>query len=90
MIEKTKYHPLFLPLLIVGIIIIIFAIVMIFVGRSIEHGKGFEIMGTRFILGGIATILVGLFAQYYDYISKSLAIIKYLLKNLSKTRKSYK
>ncbi len=90
MIEKSNRHPLFLPLLIIGIIITVFAIFMIFLGRSIEQGEGFEIMGTRFILAGIATIAIGYFAQYYDKIRKSLAIFKYLLKNISKTNKSYK
>ena len=90
MIKIINPHPLFLPLLIIGIVIAIFAILMIFLGRSIEQGEGFEIMGTRFILAGVATIGIGFFAQYYDKIKKSLAICKYLLKNISKTNKSYK
>ena len=90
MIKIINPHPLFLPLLIIGIVITIFAIFMIFLGRSIKNGEGFEIMGMRFILAGIATIGIGFFAQYYDKIRKSLAICKYLLKNISKTNKSYK
>jgi Family of unknown function (DUF6095) len=90
MIKNTNRHPLFLPLLAIGIVITIFAIFMIFLGRSIEQGEGFEIIGTRFILAGIATIGIGFFAQYYDKIRKSLAICKYLLKNISKTNKFYK
>jgi hypothetical protein len=90
MIKIINPHPLFLPLLIIGIVIAIFAILMIFLGRSIEQGEGFEIMGTRFILAGIATIGIGFFAQYYDKIRKSIAICKYLLKNITKSNKSYK
>ncbi|HET8794183.1 MAG TPA: DUF6095 family protein [Nitrososphaeraceae archaeon] len=90
MIKIINPHPLFLPLLIIGIVIAIFAILMIFLGRSIEQGEGFEIMGTRFILAGIATIGIGFFAQYYDKIRKSIALCKYLLKNITKSNKSYK
>jgi len=90
MIKIINPHPLFLPLLIIGIVIAIFAILMIFLGRSIEQGEGFEIMGIRFILAGIATIGIGFFAQYYDKIRKSIALCKYLLKNITKSNKSYK
>jgi hypothetical protein len=88
--EKKYYHPLFLPLLVIGIIISLFAIFMIFLGQSIEHGEGFEIMGKRFIIAGIATIGLGYFAQYYDKIKNSFIIIKYFIKNVLKNNKSYK
>jgi len=88
--EKKFYHPLFLPLLVIGIIISIFAIFMIFLGQSIEHGEGFEIMGKRFIIAGLATIGLGYFAEYYNKIKNSFIIIKYYLKNILKKNKSYK
>ena len=88
--EKKFYHPLFLPLLVIGIIISIFAIFMIFLGQSIEQGEGFEIMGKRFIIAGIATIGLGYFAEYYDKIKNLFIIIKYFLKNVLKNNKSYK
>lgn len=88
--EKKIYHPLFLPLLIIGIIISSFAIFMILLGQSIEQGEGFEIMGKRFIIAGIAIIGLGYFAEYYDKIKNSLIIFKYFLKNIIKNDKSYK
>jgi Family of unknown function (DUF6095) len=88
--EKKFHHPLFLPLLVIGIIISIFAIFMIFLGRSVEHGKGFEIMGQRFIIAGIATIGLGYFAEYYNRIKNSVIIFIYFLKNFVKNNKSYK
>ena len=87
---KKFHHPLFLPLLVIGIIISIFAIFMIFLGQSIEYGEGFEIMGKRFIIAGIATIGLGYFAEYYDKIKNSFMIIKYFIKNVLKNNKSYK
>ena len=88
--EKKFHHPLFLPLLVIGIIISIFAIFMIFLGQSVEQGEGFEIMGKRFIIAGIATIGLGYFAEYYNKIKNSLLIFKYFLKNIVKSNKSYK
>ena len=88
--KKKFHHPLFLPLLVIGIIISIFAIFMIFLGQSVEQGEGFEIMGKRFIIAGIATIGLGYFAEYYNKIKNSLIIFKYFLKNIVKSNKSYK
>ena len=88
--EKKFHHPLFLPLLVIGIIISIFAIFMIFLGQSVEQGEGFEIMGKRFIIAGIATIGLGYFAEYFNKIKNSLIIFKYFLKNIVKSNKSYK
>lgn len=88
--KKKIHHSLFLPLLIIGIIISIFAIFMIFLGRSIEYGEGFEIMGKRFIIAGIATIGLGFFAEYYNKIKNSFIIFKYFLKNIIKSNKYYK
>ena len=88
--EKKFHHPLFLPLLVIGIIISIFAIFMIFLGQSVEHGKGFEIMGQRFIIAGISTIGLGYFAEYYNKIKNSVIIFIYFLKNIVKNNKSYK
>lgn len=88
--EKKFHHSLFFPLVVIGIIISIFAIFMIFLGQSIEYGEGFEIMGKRFIIAGIATIGIGFFAEYYNKIKNSLIIFKYFLENIVKSNKYYK
>jgi hypothetical protein len=88
--DKKFYHPLFLPLIVIGSIISIFAIFMIFLGQSLEQGEGFEIMGKRFIIAGMATIGLGYFAEYYDKIKNLLILFKYFLKNIVKNNKSYK
>lgn len=88
--EKKFHHSLFLPLLVIGIIISIFAIFMIFLGQSIKQGEGFEIMGKRFIIAGIATIGFGYFAEYYNKIKNSFIIFKYFLINIVKSNKYYK
>ncbi|HEX6646422.1 MAG TPA: hypothetical protein VF047_04525 [Nitrososphaeraceae archaeon] len=84
---KKKFHSLFLPLVVSGIIISTFGIFLFFLGQSIKYGEGFEIVGIRFIIAGIATIAVGCFAQYYTKIRNSLLILKYFLGNINKKNK---
>ena len=81
---KKRFHSLFLPLVVSGIIISTFGIFLFFLGQSIEYGEGFEIIGIRFIIAGIATVALGCFAQYYTKIRNSLLIFKYFLGNINK------
>ena len=85
---KKKLHSLFLPLIVSGIIISTFGIFLFFLGQSIRYGEGFEIVGIRFLIAGIATIALGCFAQYYTKIRNSLLIFKYFLGNINKNNRS--
>lgn len=85
---KKRFHSLFLPLVVSGIIISTFGIFLFFLGQSIKYGEGFEIVGIRFIIAGIATIALGCFAQYYTKIRNSLFIFKYFLWDINKKNKS--
>ena len=75
---------MFLPLVVSGIIISTFGIFSFFLGQNIKYGEGFEIVGIRFIIAGIATVALGCFAQYYTKIRNSLLIFKYFLENINK------
>ena len=75
---------MFLPLVVSGIIISTFGIFLFFLGQNIKYGEGFEIIGIRFIIAGIATVALGGFAQYYTKIRNSLIIFKYFLGNINK------
>ncbi len=88
--KKKRFHSLFLPLLVSGIIISTFGFFFILLGHSIEQGEGFEIVGMRFIIAGIATIGLGFFAQYYMKIRNSLLVFKYFLQNINKKNNSYR
>ena len=46
-----------------------------------EEGEGFKIIGTRFLIGGIISIILGFIAKYH-------LLIKYLLKQFSYKRRS--
>ncbi|HSL13900.1 MAG TPA: hypothetical protein VK882_06575 [Nitrososphaeraceae archaeon] len=87
---KKRFHSLFLPLIVSGIIISTFGIFLFFLGQSIKYGEGFEIVGIRFIIAGIATIALGCFAQYYTKIRNSLLILKYFLGNINNKKKLFK
>ncbi len=87
---KKRFHSLFLPLVVSGIIISTFGIFLFFLGQSIKYGDGFDIIGSRFIIAGIATVALGCFAQYYTKIRNSLLILKYFLGNINKKNKLFK
>ncbi len=89
-VKKNRFHSLFLPLVVSGIIISIFGFFLILLGQSIEQGEGFKIVGMRFIVAGIATIGLGLFAQYYTKIRDSLLVFKYFLQSFNKNNHSYR
>ena len=89
-VKKNRFHSLFLPLVVSGIIISTFGLFLVFLGQSIEHGEGFKIVGMRFIIAGITTIGLGFFAQYYTKIRKSLLIFKYFLQNINKNNNPYR
>jgi hypothetical protein len=64
---------LFRPLLTAGIIIVSFGIVCIWVGRYIdlkEEGEGFMIIGFRFLIGGLISIVF--ISAYIKYISNQI------------------
>ena len=59
---------LFRPLLVAGIIIVAFGIFCIWIGTDVislqEGGEGFKIIGTRFLIGGIISIILGFVAKH--------------------------
>jgi Na+/H+-translocating membrane pyrophosphatase len=75
---------LFMPFLVAGIILVAFGIFCIWIGTSVislqEEGEGFKIIGIRFLVGGIISIILGFIAKYH-------LLIKYLLKQLNYRRR---
>ncbi len=72
--ESSK---LFKPLLVAGIILVAFGLICIFK----EEGEGFRIIGIRFLIGGIVSIIIGFIAKHH-------MLIKYLLRQVAYKRKS--
>ena len=85
--SKSIREPttLFRPFIVAGIILVAFGIFCMWIGASVislqEEGEGFKIIGTRFLIGGIISIILGLIAKYH-------LLIKYLLRQFSNKRRS--
>ena len=75
---------LFKPLFTVEMILVAFGIFCMWIGTSVislkEEGEGFKIIGIRFLIGGIVSIILGFLAKYYIF-------IKYFLKQISHKRR---
>jgi Na+(H+)/acetate symporter ActP len=71
---------LFKPMLAAGIIVEAFGVICIWIGTSVispkEEGEDFEIIGIRFLIGGMVSITLAFIAKY-------VMLIKYLLKQIS-------
>ena len=85
LVDKKSYNVLFLPLLSSGIVISTAGIILKFLGEMVgSDGEGFSIIGVRLIIGGVCTIFISFYAQYYKEISKSLLILKFIFMNFIK------
>lgn len=82
--QANELSALFKPLLVAGMIVVAFGIICIWIGNSVisnkEEGDGFTIIGIRFLIGGIVSIILGFIAKYH-------MLIKYILRQISYKRK---
>jgi membrane-bound ClpP family serine protease len=70
--SSTNSRILFRPLLVAGIIIIAFGITCIWIGAILnlkEESSGFTIIGWRFLISGIVSIIFAYIAKYFEFIS---------------------
>jgi hypothetical protein len=85
--SPDELSALFKPLLVAGTIVVAFGIICIWIGNSVisnkEEGDGFTIIGIRFLIGGIVSIILGFIAKYH-------MLIKYILRQISYKRKPSK
>lgn len=82
--SASELSALFKPLLAAGIIVVAFGIICIWIGNSVisikEEGDGFTIIGIRFLVGGVVSIILGFIMKYH-------MLIKYILRQISYKRK---
>lgn len=82
--SASELSALFKPLLAAGIIVVAFGIICIWIGNSVisikGEGDGFTIIGIRFLVGGVVSIILGFIAKYR-------MLIKYILRQISYKRK---
>jgi hypothetical protein len=80
--SSTKSRILFRPLFVAGIIIIAFGITCIVIGATLdleEESAGFTIIGWRFLISGIVSIIFAYIAKYFEFLS---FYARYILKQL--------
>jgi hypothetical protein len=80
--SSTNSRILFRPLLVAGIIIIAFGITCIWIGASLnlkEESAGFTVIGWRFLISGIVSIILAYIAKYFEFIS---FYTRYVLKQI--------
>jgi hypothetical protein len=79
---STSSRMLFRPLLVAGIIIVAFGITCIWVGGAFalrEEGAGFTIIGWRFLISGLVSILFAYIAKHFEFISGH---VKFMLRQV--------
>jgi hypothetical protein len=80
--SSTNSKILFRPFLVAGIIIIAFGITCIWIGATLnlkEESAGFTIIGWRFLISGIVSIILAYIAKYFEFIS---FYTRYVLKQI--------
>ena len=72
--STTEHTVLFKPLLAAGTIVVAFGVVCIWIGTSAvspkEDGEGFKIIGIRFLIGGIVSIILAFIAKHFMLIRR--------------------
>ena len=80
--SSTNSRILLRPLLTAGIIIIAFGMTCIWIGSTLnlkEEGAGFIIIGWRFLISGLVSIVLAYVAKYFDLIS---SYARYMLQQI--------
>jgi hypothetical protein len=80
--SSSNSRILFRPLLTAGIIIIAFGMTCIWIGSTLnlkEEGAGFIIIGWRFLISGLVSIVLAYVAKYFELIS---SYARYILKQI--------
>jgi hypothetical protein len=80
--SSTNSRILFRPLLTAGIIIIAFGMTCIWIGSTLnlkEEGAGFVIIGWRFLISGLVSIVLSYVAKYFELIS---SYARYMLQQI--------
>jgi hypothetical protein len=76
--------------MIAGGVILTFGFICIWVAQVIqlkEEGEGFAIIGWRFVVGGIVSILIGVISRNSGYIAKNFDYIRHRLGRKSRGHK---
>jgi len=66
--DRQQQDLLFKPLIVAGLVIITFSLACLWIANMtlpLEESEGFRIIGYRFLIGGIISIVIGFVSKHY-------------------------
>ena len=69
-IDRQQQDLLFKPLIVAGLVIIAFSFACLWIANMAlpqEDSEGFQIIGYRFLIGGIVSIVIGFVSKQYYF-----------------------
>jgi hypothetical protein len=70
--DRHQQDLLFKPLIIAGLVIITFSLACLWIANMAlpqEESEGFRIIGYRFLIGGIISIVIGFVSKHYYFLN---------------------
>jgi hypothetical protein len=70
-IDRQQQDLLFKPLIVAGLVIIAFSFACLRIANMAlpqEDSEGFQIIGYRFLIGGIVSIVIGFVSKHYYFL----------------------
>jgi hypothetical protein len=70
-IDRQQQDLLFKPLIVAGLVIIAFSFACLWIANMAlppEDSEGFQIIGYRFLIGGIVSIVIGFVSKHYYFL----------------------
>ena len=67
--DRQQPDLLFKPLIVAGIVIVTFSLACLWIANMVlpqEESEGFKIIGYRFLIGGIISIVIGFVSKHYS------------------------
>ena len=69
--DRRQQDLLFKPLVVAGLVIVTFSLACLWIANVTlpqEESEGFRLIGYRFLVGGIISIVIGFISKYYDFL----------------------
>jgi uncharacterized membrane protein len=69
--DRRQQDLLFKPLVVTGLVIVTFSLACLWIANVTlpqEESEGFRLIGIRFLVGGIISIVIGFISKYYDFL----------------------
>jgi hypothetical protein len=67
--DRQQQDLLFKPLIVAGLVIVTFSLACLWIANMVlpqQESEGFKIIGYRFLIGGILSIVIGFVSKHYS------------------------